>query len=106
MRARTKWKNRQTGKHNPIDDWLASPERETSFYGPFRKLVDSGANEQVQNTQISQEALWMAPASPPIAIAELRRWLERAETLGHSEAIRLPFGVPSIDQHLPRGGLV
>jgi protein ImuA len=47
----------------------------------------------------------MALASPPIAIAELRRTLERMETHGRVEAAVLPFGVPELDQHLPGGGL-
>jgi protein ImuA len=46
----------------------------------------------------------MAPASPPITIAELRRWLERIEGHGHACAPTLPFGIPDIDRHL-LGGL-
>jgi protein ImuA len=47
----------------------------------------------------------MAPASPHIPIAELRRWLERAERHGRAEGTVLPFGVPAIDTALPQGGL-
>jgi hypothetical protein len=32
----------------------------------------------------------MAPASPPTAIAELRRWLERVEAHGRTEQFRFP----------------
>jgi protein ImuA len=47
----------------------------------------------------------MAPASPQIPVAELRRWLERTERHGHTEGAALPFGLPSIDGALPHGGL-
>jgi protein ImuA len=48
----------------------------------------------------------MAPASPPIAIAELlRRQLERLESHDRAEGAVLPFGVASLDRHLPGGGL-
>ena len=47
----------------------------------------------------------MAPASPQIPIAELRRWLERTERLGRAEGDVLPFGLSSIDAALPQGGL-
>jgi protein ImuA len=47
----------------------------------------------------------MALASPPIAIAELRRWLERTASHGHTPGAVLPFGVSAIDRHLPGGGL-
>jgi protein ImuA len=47
----------------------------------------------------------MAPASPQLSIAELRRWLERAERRGRAESAVLPFGVASIDGALPQGGL-
>jgi len=47
----------------------------------------------------------MAPASPPIAIADLRRWLERTENHGPATGLALPFGVPDLDVHLPNGGL-
>src|SRR3954469_21969123 len=47
----------------------------------------------------------MAPAGPPIPIAELRRQLERMETHGRSKAVALPFGVPALDRYLPGGGL-
>jgi protein ImuA len=46
----------------------------------------------------------MATASQPIAIAELRRWLERVETRGRAAGL-LPFGIPEVDAHLPAGGL-
>jgi protein ImuA len=46
----------------------------------------------------------MASASSPIAIAELRRWLERIEGHGSASAPALPFGIPEIDRHL-LGGL-
>jgi protein ImuA len=47
----------------------------------------------------------MAPASPPIAIAEFRRWLERTESRGPAAGAVLPFGVRELDGHLPNGGL-
>ncbi|MCC8978909.1 ImuA family protein [Bradyrhizobium acaciae] len=47
----------------------------------------------------------MALASPPIPIAELRRWLERAEAHACGEPTVLPFDVAGIDRHLPTGGL-
>ncbi|MFT3941548.1 OB-fold nucleic acid binding domain-containing protein [Rhodopseudomonas sp.] len=48
----------------------------------------------------------MALASPPHAIAELRRWLERTESHGRMATDSVvPFGVPEIDGHLPKGGL-
>ncbi|WP_159006264.1 damage-inducible mutagenesis protein [Bradyrhizobium sp. S69] len=47
----------------------------------------------------------MAQASPPIPVAELRRWLERAERRGHAPGLLLPFGVGELDGHLPGGGL-
>jgi len=47
----------------------------------------------------------MAPASPPIAIAELRRQLERLESHDRAEGTVLPFGIASLDRHLPGGGL-
>lgn len=48
----------------------------------------------------------MALASPPHAIAELRRWLERTESHGRMVADSVvPFGVPEIDGHLSKRGL-
>jgi protein ImuA len=47
----------------------------------------------------------MVPASPQIPIAELRRWLERAERHDRPESVVLPFGVAAIDGALPHGGL-
>ena len=47
----------------------------------------------------------MAPASQPIAIAELRRWLERTGSHAGERAV-LPFGPRAIDQRLPAGGLL
>ena len=47
----------------------------------------------------------MAPASPPIAIAELRRHLERMESGHRPNGRTLPFGVACLDEHLPGGGL-
>ena len=47
----------------------------------------------------------MALASPPIAVAELRRLLERLESHGPAEAGSLSFGIPEMDTHLPGGGL-
>jgi protein ImuA len=47
----------------------------------------------------------MAPASPPIAVAELRRVLERAESHGKVEPAILPFGVEALDARLPAEGL-
>jgi hypothetical protein len=47
----------------------------------------------------------MALASPPTAVAELRRWLERVEAHGRTEQAVLPFGLDAIDRSLPQGGL-
>lgn len=47
----------------------------------------------------------MALASPPIAIAELRRTLERMETHGQTAGASKPFGVPALDERLPGHGL-
>ncbi len=47
----------------------------------------------------------MAEARPPTAIAELRRWLERAESHGPTTAGTLPFGIADLDSRLPGGGL-
>jgi protein ImuA len=47
----------------------------------------------------------MAVASQPIAIAELRRWLERIEAHRQGERAVLPFGIPAVDAALPGGGL-
>jgi protein ImuA len=47
----------------------------------------------------------MALASPPTAIAELRRWLERVEAHGRTEQAVLSFGLNAIDRSLPQGGL-
>jgi len=47
----------------------------------------------------------MAAASPPTAIAELRRQLGRMESRSRSEATVLPFGLSDIDSNLPGGGL-
>jgi protein ImuA len=47
----------------------------------------------------------MAQASQPIAIAELRRLLERPDRHGSAERVALPFGIAELDQHLPGGGL-
>jgi protein ImuA len=47
----------------------------------------------------------MALASPPIAIAELRRTLERMESHGERELAALVFGVAEVDSRLPGGGL-
>lgn len=47
----------------------------------------------------------MAKASQPIAIAELRRELERMESHGSRELGALPFGIPATDERLPGGGL-
>ena len=47
----------------------------------------------------------MALATPPIAIAELRRTLERMEQHGGRELAALPFGVDELDRRLPGGGL-
>lgn len=46
----------------------------------------------------------MATASPPTAIADLRSYLERAESRGRATAC-LPFGVSAVDDQLPGGGL-
>jgi protein ImuA len=47
----------------------------------------------------------MAMASPPTAIADLRRLLERSESHGRAEAKVLPFGLRELDDRLPQGGL-
>ena len=47
----------------------------------------------------------MAPASPPTAIAELRRQLESMESHAGSELCVLPFGISDVDERLPGGGL-
>jgi protein ImuA len=47
----------------------------------------------------------MAQASQPMSIAEMRRYLERAEGHGREQAPVLPFGVSTIDDHLPHAGL-
>ena len=47
----------------------------------------------------------MAPASQPIAVAELRRWLERTEAHGCDGRASLFSGVTALDDHLPVGGL-
>lgn len=47
----------------------------------------------------------MGQVRPPIAIAELRRWLERAELHDRASAVVLPFDVPALDAVLPYGGL-
>jgi protein ImuA len=47
----------------------------------------------------------MAIASPPPAIAELRRHLERMESHGRAEGGVLPFAVSEVDERLPGGGL-
>jgi protein ImuA len=46
----------------------------------------------------------MATASPPTAIADLRRYLERVESRGRATAC-LPFRVSEVDAQLPGGGL-
>jgi protein ImuA len=72
----------------------------------FRIPVDSEPKEnKCRTSEFPKEALWMAPASPPTPIAELRRWLERVEGHGQANAASLPFGVPELDGHLPGGGL-
>jgi protein ImuA len=47
----------------------------------------------------------MAQASQPMSIAEVRRYLERADRHGCVETSVLPFGVPEVDDRLPNGGL-
>src|SRR5580658_8314823 len=51
----------------------------------------------------------MALASPPMTIAEVRRYLEGVDQHGHSHGREqgdiLPFGVAAIDERLPHGGL-
>ena len=47
----------------------------------------------------------MATASPPTAIADLRRWLERAESHGRANGGSLPFKISEVDRHLPGGGI-
>jgi hypothetical protein len=53
--------------------------RKSRFCGPILNRIDSFSKEQNKNIDFLEEALWMALASPPTAIAELRRWLERVE---------------------------
>lgn len=43
----------------------------------------------------------MALASPPTAIADLRRLLQRMESHRPATANSLPFGIADIDSHLP-----
>ena len=47
----------------------------------------------------------MATVSPPTAIAQLRRTLERMEPHAGCERGVLPFGIDAIDDRLPGGGL-
>jgi protein ImuA len=47
----------------------------------------------------------MAPASPRSSIADLRRFMERAESRGRAAGAVLPFDVSEIDARLPQGGL-
>jgi protein ImuA len=47
----------------------------------------------------------MAHASPPMTIAEMRRYLERVDRHGREQGAILPFGVTAIDDRLPHGGL-
>ncbi len=47
----------------------------------------------------------MVAPGPPIALAELRRSLERMESHAGKSYEVLPFGLQALDQHLPRGGL-
>jgi protein ImuA len=47
----------------------------------------------------------MTGAGSTIAVAELRAWLKRAEGEGFGRHDVLPFGLPSVDEHLPGGGL-
>jgi protein ImuA len=47
----------------------------------------------------------MAQVSQPMSIAQVRRYLERADRHGSAEATILPFGVPELDNRLPHGGL-
>jgi len=47
----------------------------------------------------------MARASPTMTIAEMRRYVERAESHGREQGAVLPFGVEAIDRRLPQGGL-
>jgi hypothetical protein len=47
----------------------------------------------------------MALASQPNAIAELRRFIERAGVHGAGERKVLPFGVAEFDEQLPGDGL-
>jgi protein ImuA len=47
----------------------------------------------------------MALATQPTAIAELRRFLERAEGHGAADREVLPFGIAELDEHLPGGGV-
>jgi protein ImuA len=52
-----------------------------------------------------QEASWMAPASQPITVAELRRRLEQMEKPAGQALAALPFGVSEVDARLPGAGL-
>jgi protein ImuA len=68
--------------------------------------VDSFRKENKCRTFVLMEAPWMAPASQPIAIAQLRRRLERMHEHAGRERAVLPFGANAIDQRLPSGGLL
>jgi protein ImuA len=71
--------------HDPIDSLAKENKIGTLFFYP--------------------ETFRMAPASPRIPVAELRRWLERTEGHRCAEGAAVPFGVASIDNALPQGGL-
>jgi protein ImuA len=47
----------------------------------------------------------MAQASQPMSIAEMRSYLERIEGHGREQGEVLPFGLATIDEQLPHGGL-
>jgi protein ImuA len=68
-------------------------------------LTLSSKRTKVEHSEFPKELLWMALASPPIAIAELRQYLARAESRGVAAGTALPFGLPDIDARLPGGGL-
>src|SRR3954471_6924446 len=78
---------------------------------PYRRFplvcsrVDSCGKENKIGTSNHRETVWMASASPPIAIAELRRHLERMESHDRAGGTVLPFGAASLDDRLPGGGL-
>ena len=80
--------------------------KEFSGINGFTNPFDSGWNENKIGTLIRRERYpRMALASPPLSIADMRRYLESADRHCREQGPVLPFGVPEIDEHLPHGGL-